>query len=227
MLQVFFTILLPACIQTASHLMIQLCRTLLLFSVLPMLSGCSILFDPLRDAAEQKASVPAGTLIAGDGFTVRSPVDGLLVVRDQPRRGFLCLRYPTALMYFGLGSYNIFPFSLDTPALTFRDACSANALPFFTDHGRASYNILSEHTGTWHGQPAYFQAAYSQQSPSGGGAITYSCLVQRGSKYYWVVRSLGLNDNERPDTIQRARKQSEQQLPVFLNSLSFTVSPAA
>jgi len=111
-----------------------------------MLTGCSILFDSLRDAAEQKASVPAGTLVAGDGFTVRSPVDGLLVVRDQPRRGFLCLRYPTALMYFGLGSYNIFSFGLDTPAPTLRDAWSANALTFFTSRGRASYHILSEHT---------------------------------------------------------------------------------
>ena len=206
--------------------MIQLRRVLVLFGVLTGLAGCGLAVDAVRDAAERKASVPTGTLVAGDGFTVRSPVDGLHVVRDKPRRGFLCLRFTTELMFFGAGSYNVFPFSLDTPAPTLRDAWLANALTFFTDQGRASYQILSEHTGTWHGQPTYFQAAYSRQSPNGGGAITYSCLIQHGSKYYWVVRSTGVLDNH-SDTIQRARAQSEEQLPAFLDSLSFAIAPAA
>ena len=209
--------------------MIQLRRVLLLSGFLVGLTSCSLVGlvgDSVRDAAEEKASVPAGTLIAGDGFTVRTPVDGLHAVRDQPRQGFLCLRFTTELMFFGAGSYNVFPFGLDTPAPTLRDAWSANAHTFFTDQGRAPYHVLSERAGTWQGQPAYFQAAYSPPSSHTEGFVIYSCLIRRGSRYYWVVRSVSLL-NTRPDGIQRAQAKCEKELPVFLDSLSFTVSPAA
>ena len=229
MLRAFFAILPRAYFEEASHLMIQLRRVLLLSGFLVGLTGCGLVGlvgDSVCDAAEKKTSVPAGTLIAGDGFTVRTPVDGLHAVRDRPRQGFLCLRPTTELMFFGAGSYNIFPFSLDTPAPTLRDAWSANAHTFFADQGRAPYSILSERMGTWQGKPAYFQAAYSPPFSHTEGFVIYSCLIRRGSKYYWVVRSVGLL-NTRPDGIQRARAQCERELPAFLNSISFTTSPTA
>ena len=209
--------------------MIQLRLVLLSAGLLAGLTGCGfvgLVGSSVRDAAEKKASVPAGTLIAGDGFTVRTPEDGLHAVRDQPRQGFLCLRFTTELMFFGAGSYNVFPFSLDTPAPTLRDAWSANAHTFFADQGRAPYKILSERTGTWRGQPAYFQAAYSPPVSHAQGFVVSSCLLRRGSKYYWVVRSVSLS-NTQPDAIPRAQARCEKELPAFLNSLSFNTLPAA
>ena len=179
------------------------------------------MFDAIRDSAEEKTVVPPGTVVAGDGFTVRTPVDGLRAIRDQPRPGFLCLRYTTALMYLGLGSYDVFPFTLDPPAPTLRAAWLANSLSFFTDRGRAGYQILGEHNGSWRGQPAYFQSAYSKQLSNGAGAVMSGCVIRHGSKYYWVVRSLGVND-DKPGTVERSRVQAEKEFMPFLSGLIFS-----
>ncbi|MBE7158177.1 MAG: hypothetical protein INR62_07045 [Rhodospirillales bacterium] len=200
-------------------------RAFLLAFLCLALDGCSIVGESAHNASEESASIPAGSIVAGDGFSVRSPALGLHVVRDQPRRGFLSLRSTSREMSMGGGTYNVYPFSLDPPVSTLREAWSAHALAQFSAQGRAAYHILTEHTGTWRGQAAYFQSAYTQQSAGGGGAVVSGCVLQRGARYYWVVRSISVSDGQ-PETIRRARTRAEQELPTFLNSLTFSSTPA-
>ena len=208
--------------------MIQTCRVLLLFLVWAALSGCGIIGEAVRDSAEEHASLPVGSVVAGDGFSVRSPVAGLLVVRDQPRRGFLSLRSSSRDMFLHIGgTYNVYPFVLGSPAPTLRDAWSAHALSEFSASGRAAYHIKTEHTGTWRGQPAYYQTAYSEQSPDGGGIIASSCLIQHGTKYYWIVRSRPVRSNQPESILHHVAEWTDRELLPFLNSLAFSDTPSA
>ena len=206
--------------------MIHIRRLPLLLLVCAALSGCSVVGERVRNAVEEGTTVPAGSVVAGDGFSVRSPESGLLVVRNEPRRGFLSLRNTSREMFLGGGSYNVYPFVLDPPPSSLRDAWYAHTYSQFSAEGRATYHILTERTGTWRGQPAYFQTAYAQQSPYGGGVIAVTCVIQRGNRYYWVVRSVSVLNNQ-PETISRARARGEKELPPFLNGLAFSNAPAA
>ena len=198
-------------------------RALLLFTLCLVSNGCSIIAESARNAFEEDASVPAGSVVVGDAFSVRSPAPGLHVVRDRPRQGCLSLRSTSREMFAGAGTYNVYPFSLDPPVPTLREAWSAHALAQFSAQGRAAYRILAEHAGTWRGQAAYFQSDYAQQSAGGGGAVVSGCVVQRGTRYYWVVRSISVLDGQ-PEIIRRARTRADHELPTFLDGLRFTAT---
>lgn len=197
-------------------------RLLLSLTLGAALSGCAVVSESARNAAEESAAVPAGSRVAGAGFSVRSPAPGLGVVRDQPRRGFLSLRSPSRDLFLGgAGTYNVYPFTLEPPPpTTLREAWASHARSQFSAGGRSAYRILVERTGTWRGEPAYFQSAYGQQAPDGGGFVIASCLVRRGAGYFWIVRSVSVLDG-RPETLSRARRRAEQELPAFLDSVTF------
>ena len=185
------------------------CSLFLAFSFLAF-CGCGLISDAVREGVEQTKLVQSGTTIQGEGFSIRVPRDGYYLVRDNPIRGALCLRAQGN--YYG-GSYNVYPFTLSTPALSLEAALQAHMKKCMNRTFLRDYKILSQHTNVWQGSDSCFHNGYVPSD-----FFTASCVSRRGTNYFWIVRSNVLL-HESPDTndINRAEKE----LQTFLDGIRF------
>jgi hypothetical protein len=187
-----------------------------LVAALILLSGCSLVSESARLSSEDTKMVQSGTIIQGDGFSVRVPEAGLYLVRDSPMHGDLCLRmrgdWPG-------GSYNVYPFSLSTPGHSLQEAWQAHIREHMAPKARMDYRILFQHTNVWQGSDAWFHTGYIPAN-----FLTANCVTRHGTNYYWIVRSIGLLADE-DENIARDSSDAEHDLQTFLDGFQFDPRP--
>ncbi len=182
-------------------------------------SGCSTVGEAVRYSIEDTRMLRAGTVIQGDGFSVRVPADDLLLVRNTPRPGFLSLRTSQRMMSWD-GSYNVYPFRLPQPAPSLQSAWQAHLAQEAQQGLFQSYIIRSQRLGSWHGAPAWFHVGQMPGSSQTGAFVAASCLTRRGDTYYWIVRSIPLLI-EQPDQVSRHAIRAEKELQTFISGIQF------
>ncbi len=168
------------------------------------LSGCLGISDAVRQSIEASRAVPEGTLVQMPLFAAHAPDDGLAVFRDSPRRGYLSFRYP----FRALGSYNVFPFTLDREPPNLKSAW----MTFIEQSGQPSYlqrmKAVTDRQIVWRGQPAWYHELSFSGSFNESGFVLVGMVVQRGSHYFHINRSVPSSGP--PDliagTLDRARK---------------------
>ena len=189
-------------------------RSVLLVTSLFTSSGCSLVSESARLSVEDMKTVQSGTTVQGEGFSVRVPEAGLYLVRDSPTHGDLCLHlrgdWPG-------GSYNVYPFTLPTPASSLQAAWQAHVAKHTRHNFVRDYRILSQHTNVWQGSVSWFQTGYI---PS--GFVSANCVTCRGTNFYWIVRSVGLL-TDTPDA--RDISSTEHDLRTFLDGFQFDQRP--
>ena len=186
---------------------------ILLASSLFTFSGCSLVSEATRQSVEDTKVVQSGSTIQGEGFSIRVPEANLYFVRDNPRSGDLSLR--TTERDWPGGSYNIYPFTLSAPASSLQAAWQAHIAQHTTHKFLNDYRILSEHTNVWQDSVAWFHTGYI---PS--GFVAANCVMQHGTNYYWIVRSVGiLTDKPQEDDSSRVKHE----LQTFLDGFQFNV----
>jgi hypothetical protein len=187
-------------------------RSVLLVSLLILWSGCSLVSESVRLSVEDTKIVQSGTMVQGDGFSVRVPEAGLYLVRDSPMRGDLCLRmrgdWPG-------GSYNVYPFTLPTSASSLEAAWQAHVKQHMARKFLADYRILSQHTNVWQGSDAWFQTGYIPSD-----LLTANCVTRHGTNYYWIVRSIGMLSDDQQE-ITNTLSSAEHDLHTFLDGFQF------
>jgi hypothetical protein len=208
-----------AIFQSLSNMAKSRIIALLLLVILPCaFSGCGLLVEAVRNGAEDARMLRAGTVVQGDGFSVRVPEDGLLLVRNSPRRGFLSLRFPQRIGF--CGSYNVYPFTLADSTPTLQSAWQTIFSQMTNADARRAYRILSQHSGTWRGSAAWFHTSCMPATSRTGGFVAASCLIRRGNTYYVISRSIPLLLVS-PEDISRQTSRAERQLESFLTGIQF------
>jgi hypothetical protein len=191
-----------------------LAASTLTIELLALLPGCSLVSESTRLSIEDAEMVQAGTIVQGDGYSVRVPEARFYLVRDRPMRGAVCLRmrgdWPG-------DSYNVLPLISSTSGLSLQEAWQAYIRQYWPRKLVKDYRILSEHTNVWQGSDAWFQTGYIPTY-----FLTANCVTRRGTNYYWIVHSIGLQEEEEATYF---RTNAEQELQAFLDGISFDQIP--
>ncbi len=161
--------------------------------------------------------VYSGETIHGEGFSVHVPHGDLYLVRNRPMHGDLCFR--TRSKYL-VSSYNVYPFTLTTPASSPQAAWQAYVKKYMARRFLKDYRILSQHTNDWHGSASWFETGYIPSD-----FFMASCVTCRGTQYYWIVRSVSLQFNDTPAPHASDVSTAEQELQSFLDGIQFHAQP--
>jgi hypothetical protein len=127
-------------------------------------------------------------------------------------RGDLCLRmrgdWPGS-------SYNVYPFTLPTPASSLEAAWQAHVKQHMARKFLSDYRILSQHTNVWQGSDAWFQTGYIPSD-----LLTANCVTRHGTNYYWIVRSIRMLSDDQQE-ITNTLFSAEHDLHTFLDGFQF------
>jgi hypothetical protein len=117
------------------------------------------------------------------------------------------------------GSYNVYPFTLPTPASSLQAAWQAHIRQHMAKRFLTDYRVLSQHTNFWQGSDTWFQTGYIPSD-----FLTANCVTRHGTNYYWIVRSIGvLADAD--ENIARYSSDAEHDLQTFLDGFQFDQRP--
>jgi len=159
-------------------LLSSLVRRLILLGGVFSLTSCGLVFEAIGITARRSREIPIGTVLTGDGFSLRCPEDGLYPTRNLPTTGGVTLR--STMSDFPVTSF-VTPFRSLTARSTDQALQEWNQRVI---RNRQSLVVLQQSHTTYGGMPATRAVINFPQKQAGHIA---AMLVVRRSNDFLII----------------------------------------